>query len=86
MTDNKRNIGSLKNSPAHGVSLSKSKRSIAYDEYPTINAEMLEPVYQTPSLDYEELSRLMNELYPYQSQFADNFDSDLHMQKRYLGE
>lgn len=85
--DEKRSIGSLKNSPSHGGAFSKVKRSIAYDEYPTINSEMLEPVYQTPPLDYEELSRLMNELYPYQSEFADDFDSasDFHMQKRYLG-
>lgn len=83
--DNKRNIGSLKNSPAHGGATTKVKRSYSYDEYPTVNAELLEPVYQTPALDYEELSRLMNELYPYHSQFADDFGSDLHMQKRYLG-
>lgn len=76
-TNNKRNIGSFKNSPVHGK---KVKREIAYDDF-TDDAELLEPVYQNEPLNYDELRAAMNELYP-------NYEKELHdpNQKRYLGE
>lgn len=86
-TVQKRNIGSMKNSPVHGSKSSKVKRAaFAYDEYPTVNVEQQqEPVYQSEPYDYSELAKYINHLYYVPSQFADDFDSDLHMKKRYLG-
>lgn len=74
-TNEKRNIGSLKNSPTHGK---KVKRDISYDDLAD-DAELLEPVYQNEPLNYDELRYAMNELYP-------NYEKDIHSQKRYLGE
>lgn len=82
----KRNIGSMRNSPVHGKG-SKVKRAITYDEYPSVHYEQLEPVYQTaPQLDYSELAKYIDQLYYVPSQFqSGDFDSDLHLKKRYLG-
>lgn len=75
--NDKRNIGSFKNSPVHGK---KIKREITYDDF-TDDAELLEPVFQNEPLNYDELRAAMNELYP-------NYEKELHdpNQKRYLGE
>lgn len=73
--DLKRNLGSLKNSPVHGA---KTKRDLAYNDYPGSNSEILEPVYQASPIDYEELNEVMNQLYPY-------YDNDIHEDKRFLG-
>lgn len=71
----KRNIGSMKNSPVHGR---KIKREVTYDDF-TDDTELLEPVYQNGPLNYDELRFAMNELYP-------NYENEIHDQKRYLGE
>lgn len=75
----------MKNSPVHGKSSKVKRAAIAYDEYPSINVEQLEPVYQSAPVDYSELAKYINQLYYVPSQFADDFDSDLHLKKRYLG-
>lgn len=81
----KRNIGSLKNSPVHGT---KTKREASiYDDY--VSAEQLKPVYQPAPIDYEELNQVMSHLYPYYDMSALDGDSDdsekIHEEKRYLG-
>lgn len=83
----KRNIGSMKNSPVHGSKTSKVKRAaFAYDEYPTVNVEQQQDtIYQSEPNDYSELAKYINHLYYVPSQFADDFDSDLHLKKRFLG-
>ena len=74
--DNKRNIGSMKNSPVHG---SKVKRDIGYDDFPD-DSEILTPNYQTAPLNYDELRFAMNELYPsYENEIIHDDE------KRYLG-
>lgn len=76
----------MKNSPVHGSRSAKVKRAaIAYDEYPTVNVDQLEPAYAAPSHDYSELAKYIKQLYYEPSQFAGEFDSDLHLKKRYLG-
>ncbi|XP_053679097.1 neuropeptide-like precursor 1, partial [Anopheles nili] len=70
----KRNIQSLKNMQAHG----RKKRSMYYDEIEESSPEVLEPVYQTAPLDYEELMDAMVQTYPF-------YNSDNHLEeKRFL--
>ncbi|EAT33037.1 AAEL014708-PA [Aedes aegypti] len=82
----KRNIQSLKNAQGQGGGSSsggRKKRELYYDDETLDDSapEILEPVYQSSPLDYEELMEAMNEAYtPYYSSPADN-----HLeQKRYL--
>lgn len=75
----------MRNSPVHGTKITK-RAANAYDEYPSINYEQMEPVYQSPQMDYSELAKYIDQLYYIPSQFAEDFDSDLHLKKRYLGE
>ncbi|XP_021706849.1 uncharacterized protein LOC5565029 isoform X3 [Aedes aegypti] len=83
----KRNIQSLKNAQGQGGGSSsggRKKRELYYDDETLDDSapEILEPVYQSSPLDYEELMEAMNEAYtPYYNSPADN-----HLeQKRYLG-
>uniref|UniRef100_A0ABK8FV74 Neuropeptide-like 1 n=1 Tax=Anopheles gambiae TaxID=7165 RepID=A0ABK8FV74_ANOGA len=69
----KRNIQSLKN--AQG----RKKRSLYYDEMEESSPEVLEPVFQTAPLDYEELMDAMVQTYP-----LHNTDNHLE-EKRFLG-
>uniref|UniRef100_A0A182PSC5 Neuropeptide-like 1 n=1 Tax=Anopheles epiroticus TaxID=199890 RepID=A0A182PSC5_9DIPT len=69
----KRNIQSLKN--AQG----RKKRSLYYDELEESSPEVLEPVFQTAPLDYEELVDAMVQTYPL-------YNADNHGEvKRFLG-
>uniref|UniRef100_A0ABK8FV11 Neuropeptide-like 1 n=1 Tax=Anopheles gambiae TaxID=7165 RepID=A0ABK8FV11_ANOGA len=68
----KRNIQSLKN--AQG----RKKRSLYYDEMEESSPEVLEPVFQTAPLDYEELMDAMVQTYP-----LHNTDNHLE-EKRFL--
>lgn len=83
----KRNIQSLKHSQgqgAGGASGGRKKRELYYDDETLDDStpEILEPVYQSSPLDYEELMEAMNEAYP---PFY-NGPGDNHLeQKRYLG-
>ncbi|XP_050069639.1 neuropeptide-like precursor 1 isoform X1 [Anopheles maculipalpis] len=71
----KRNIQSLKNSQGGG----RKKRSLYYDELEESSPEVLEPVYQTAPLDYEELMEAMVQTYPL-------YSTDNHLEeKRFLG-
>lgn len=75
MENDKRNIGSLKNSRIHN---GKVKRDVSYDDFPD-DTEAMSPVYQNAPLNYDELRYVMNELYP---SYA---DSDIPTGKRFLG-
>uniref|UniRef100_A0A182QCV2 Neuropeptide-like 1 n=1 Tax=Anopheles farauti TaxID=69004 RepID=A0A182QCV2_9DIPT len=71
----KRNIQSLKNAQGNG----RKKRSLFYDELEESSPEVLEPVFQTAPLDYEELIDTMVQAYPL-------YNADNHMEeKRFLG-
>ncbi|XP_035786389.1 neuropeptide-like 1 isoform X3 [Anopheles albimanus] len=70
----KRNIQSLKNAQGHG----RKKRELYYDELEESSPEVLEPVYQTAPLDYEELVEAMAQTYPL-------YNPDNHLEeKRFL--
>lgn len=76
----KRNIQSLKNSQGHNGG--RKKRELYYDDESLDDStpEILEPVYQSAPLDYEELMEAMSEAYPYYA------PSDNHLEeKRFLG-
>lgn len=77
----KRNIGAMRNSPVHGT---KVKRQSSYDDYPSSNAELLEPVFQSSPIDYVELNEVMNQLYPYYENSPPVSDT-FHEDKRFLG-
>lgn len=110
-TVQKRNIGSMKNSPVHGDAGAKGtkvKRSLySYDEYPSVSymqqeeqshqlpavvyrqQQAAESAYrpaEEPQMDYNALAKYISQMYYAPSQFADDFDSDLHLKKRFLGE
>ncbi|XP_050094240.1 uncharacterized protein LOC126576963 isoform X1 [Anopheles aquasalis] len=71
----KRNIQSLKNAQGHG----RKKRELYYDELEESSPEVLEPVYQTAPLDYEELVEAMAQTYPL-------YNPENHLEeKRFLG-
>lgn len=76
MEESKRNIGSLKNSQRNG---GKVKRDTTYDDFPD-ESEIYSSVYQNAPLNYNDLSYVMNELYPNYGT-ADNFQNE----KRFLG-
>ncbi|XP_062560538.1 uncharacterized protein LOC134224907 [Armigeres subalbatus] len=84
----KRNIQSLKNSQGQGggsANGGRKKRELYYEDETLDDStpEILEPVYQSSPLDYEELMEAMNEAYP--SSYY-NGPSDNHLEeKRYLG-
>ncbi|XP_049297226.1 neuropeptide-like 1 isoform X2 [Anopheles funestus] len=70
----KRNIQSLKNAQGNG----RKKRSLYYDELEESSPEVLEPVFQTAPLDYEELMDAMVQTYPL-------YSTDNHLEeKRFL--
>lgn len=70
----KRNIQSLKNAQGNG----RKKRSLYYDELEESSPEVLEPVFQTAPLDYEELMDAMVQTYP-------SYNADNHLEeKRFL--
>lgn len=74
--DEKKNVGTdVKISPPHEHMV---KRETIYDDYQNANSEILEPVYQIPELDYDDLNQALNELYG-------NDDADIHEDKRFLG-
>lgn len=54
------------------------KRESLYDDYQGTNSEMLEPIYQIPELDYDDLNQALNEIYS-------NDVDDIHEDKRFLG-
>lgn len=54
------------------------KRESIYDDYQGANGEILEPIYQIPELDYDDLNQALNEIYA-------NDDDDIHENKRFLG-
>ncbi|XP_037025392.1 uncharacterized protein LOC119066834 isoform X2 [Bradysia coprophila] len=54
------------------------KRESVYDDYPGTNSEILEPIYQIPELDYDDLNQALNEIYA-------NDDEEIHEDKRFLG-
>lgn len=54
------------------------KRESIYDDYPGTNSEILEPIYQIPELDYDDLNQALNEIYA-------NDDDEIHEDKRFLG-
>uniref|UniRef100_A0A182J227 Neuropeptide-like 1 n=1 Tax=Anopheles atroparvus TaxID=41427 RepID=A0A182J227_ANOAO len=73
--NDKRNIQSLKNSQGIG----RKKRELYYDEMEENSPEVLEPVHQTPQVDYEELMDAMVQTYPV-------YNADNHLEeKRFLG-
>ncbi|EDS39875.1 conserved hypothetical protein [Culex quinquefasciatus] len=79
----KRNIQSLKSSQG-----GRKKRELYYDEDPlgvdeSGTPEVLEPVYQSAPLDYEELMEAMSEAYPY---YVPGPDGNHIEEKRFLGE
>ncbi|XP_058463534.1 neuropeptide-like precursor 1 isoform X2 [Malaya genurostris] len=80
----KRNIQSLKNSQGHndGSSGGRKKRELYYDDGTLDDStpEILEPVYQSAPLDYEELLEAMSEAYPYYTPTGNHLE-----QKRFLG-
>ncbi|XP_065090724.1 neuropeptide-like precursor 1 isoform X1 [Ochlerotatus camptorhynchus] len=83
----KRNIQALKNSQGHGGDSSsggRKKRELYYDDEALDDStpEILEPVYQSAPLDYEELMEAMNEAYP--APYYNPGDNHLE-EKRYLG-
>ncbi|XP_039435122.1 uncharacterized protein LOC120417227 isoform X2 [Culex pipiens pallens] len=80
--DEKRNIQSLKSSQG-----GRKKRELYYDEDPlgvdeSGTPEVLEPVYQSAPLDYEELMEAMSEAYPY---YVPGPDGNHIEEKRFLG-
>ncbi|XP_055621264.1 uncharacterized protein LOC129765221 isoform X2 [Toxorhynchites rutilus septentrionalis] len=81
----KRNIQSLKNSQGHngGVSGGRRKRGVYYDDEALEDStpEILEPVYQSAPLDYEELLDAMTDAYPYYLPTNSNPPEE----KRFLG-
>ncbi|XP_058835090.1 neuropeptide-like precursor 1 isoform X2 [Topomyia yanbarensis] len=80
----KRNIQSLKNSQGHngGSSGGRKKRELYYDDETLDDStpEILEPVYQSAPLDYEELMEAMSEAYPYYAPAGNHLE-----EKRFLG-
>ncbi|XP_053686067.1 neuropeptide-like precursor 1 [Sabethes cyaneus] len=80
----KRNIQSLKNAQSHnGESNSgRKKRELYYEDGSLDDStpEILEPVYQSAPLDYEELMEAMSEAYPYYAPSGNHLE-----EKRYLG-
>lgn len=54
------------------------KRESLYDDYQGTNSEILEPIYQVPEFDYDDLNQALNEIYA-------NDDDDMHADKRFLG-
>lgn len=75
--EEKRNLGSFKNSPVHGpgtASPSKQKREVSYSIMDETNPEILEPNYQS---DYEDLIQTMDDEWPMYFKKPE--------EKRYLG-
>lgn len=71
--DEKRNLGSLKNSPVHGApsaATKQQKREVSYSIMDETNPELAESNYQT---EYDELAQVMDEIYK------------MPEEKRYLG-
>lgn len=73
-----------KNNAATDVKISPShdhlvKRESNYDDYQGSNSEILEPIYQIPEIDYDDLNQALNELY------GNDEDDDIHEDKRFLG-
>lgn len=54
------------------------KRESLYDDYQGTNSEILEPIYQIPELDYDDLNQALNEIYA-------NDEDEIHEDKRFLG-
>lgn len=54
------------------------KRESVYDDYQGTNSEILEPIYQIPEFDYDDLNQALSEIYG-------NDDVDIHEDKRFLG-
>lgn len=55
------------------------KRESVYDDFQgSTNSEILEPLYQIPEFDYDDLNQALNEIYA-------NDDDDIHEDKRFLG-
>lgn len=55
------------------------KRESVYDDFQgSTNGEILEPIYQIPEFDYDDLNQALNEIYA-------NDDDDIHEDKRFLG-
>lgn len=80
--DEKRNIQSLKSSQG-----GRKKRELYYDEDllgldESGTPEVLEPVYQSAPLDYEELMEAMSEAYPF---YVPGPDGNHVEEKRFLG-
>ncbi|XP_055529480.1 neuropeptide-like precursor 1 isoform X2 [Wyeomyia smithii] len=80
----KRNIQALKNAQSHngGSNGGRKKRELYYDDGSLDDStpEILEPVYQSAPLDYEELMEAMSEAYPYYAPNGNHLE-----EKRYLG-
>lgn len=79
--DEKRNIQSLKSQGG------RKKRELYYDEDSLVDEsgttpEVLEPVYQSAPLDYEELMEAMSEAYPF---YVPGPDGNHIEEKRFLG-
>lgn len=76
MEESKRNIGSVKNKQHGG----KVKRDATYDDFPD-ESEIDSSIYQNAPFNYNDLSYVMNELYP-------NYGTGENIQneKRFLGE
>lgn len=67
----------MKVSPQHHLHM--VKRESLYDDYQgSTNSEILEPIYQIPEFDYDDLNQALNEIYA-------NDDDDIHEDKRFLG-
>lgn len=72
--EEKRNIGSLKNSQHIG----RNKRDTTYDDFPD-ESEIDTEAYQNAPYSYNDLSYVQNELYP-------NYGlPDISNEKRFLG-
>lgn len=54
------------------------KRESIYDDYQGTDSELLDPFYEIPELDYNDLNQALSELYA-------NNEDEIHEDKRFLG-